>query len=92
MKNNWLKLAILSLIRLYQRTLSPDEGWFRSLFPHGYCQFHPHCSEYCYQAIERKGILRGLSLGLWRILRCHPWSKGGLDPVESSDKATVHSL
>ncbi len=82
MDKNWLKLAILWLIRLYQKTLSLDDGWFRGFFPNGYCQFHPHCSEYCYQAVEKYGVFKGLWLGGWRVLRCHPWSKGGFDPVK----------
>jgi len=77
----WLKLAILSLIKLYQKTLSPDQGWFRALYPNGFCPYSPHCSDYCYQAIEKYGIVMGVYRGLRRVLRCHPWSKGGLDPV-----------
>ncbi|MFH0873799.1 MAG: membrane protein insertion efficiency factor YidD [Candidatus Komeilibacteria bacterium] len=79
--NKWLKLAILSLIWLYRRTLSPDEGWFSGLYPNGFCPYEPHCSVYCYQAIEKYGIVRGAYKGLARILRCHPWTAGGHDPV-----------
>ncbi len=70
------------LIRLYQKTISPDWGWFRSLFPNGYCKFHPTCSEYTYQAIDSYGVLRGTGMGLWRIARCNPWSKGGTDTIQ----------
>lgn len=45
------------------------------------CRFMPTCSEYAKQAIVRHGIIRGTVLGLKRILRCHPWSSGGFDPV-----------
>ncbi|PIU03456.1 membrane protein insertion efficiency factor YidD [Candidatus Shapirobacteria bacterium CG08_land_8_20_14_0_20_39_18] len=45
------------------------------------CRFQPTCSEYTYQAIEKYGILLGSWKGLRRIFRCHPWSKGGLDPL-----------
>jgi putative membrane protein insertion efficiency factor len=45
------------------------------------CKFRPSCSEYTAQAIEKYGVLRGIALGTWRILRCNPWSAGGDDPV-----------
>lgn len=47
------------------------------------CRYEPTCSTYAAQAIERYGILRGLVLGTWRVLRCNPWSHGGFDPVEN---------
>ena len=68
-------------IRAYQRTLSPDTGWFRALYPHGYCKFTPTCSAYTHQAIERYGVLRGCWLGFQRVLRCNPWHRGGIDLV-----------
>ncbi|HPN81529.1 MAG TPA: membrane protein insertion efficiency factor YidD, partial [bacterium] len=49
----WLTIFLLRLIRLYQKTLSFDYGWFRFLFPGGYCRFQPTCSEYAYQAIKK---------------------------------------
>jgi uncharacterized protein len=61
-------------IRLYQRLLSPVVG--------ERCKYYPSCSEYAAQAIARFGILRGLVLAGWRLLRCNPWSHGGFDPVE----------
>lgn len=72
---------MLWLIRVYQRTVSPDTGFFAVLFPHGYCRFHPTCSEYTYQAIARYGIVRGSLKGGYRILRCNPWNAGGNDPL-----------
>ncbi|MGI8622740.1 MAG: membrane protein insertion efficiency factor YidD, partial [Solirubrobacteraceae bacterium] len=45
--------------------------------------YHPSCSSYAVQAVERYGILRGLVLDGWRVLRCHPWSHGGYDPPEA---------
>jgi putative membrane protein insertion efficiency factor len=62
-------------IRLYQRLVSPLVG--------SRCKYYPSCSEYAAQAIGRFGILRGLVLAAWRLLRCNPWSHGGFDPVES---------
>jgi putative membrane protein insertion efficiency factor len=47
------------------------------------CKYEPSCSMYAIQAIERYGILRGLVLAGWRVLRCNPWSHGGFDPVEA---------
>jgi uncharacterized protein len=61
-------------IRLYQLVISPALG--------ERCKYYPSCSEYAAQAIQRFGILRGLVLAGWRLLRCNPWSHGGLDPVE----------
>jgi putative membrane protein insertion efficiency factor len=61
-------------IRLYQRAISPA-------IPRR-CKYEPSCSRYAVQAIERYGILRGLVLAAWRLLRCNPWSHGGYDPVE----------
>jgi putative membrane protein insertion efficiency factor len=61
-------------IRAYQVVLSPLLG--------GRCKYHPSCSHYAVQAVERYGILRGLVLAAWRLLRCNPFSRGGYDPVE----------
>jgi putative membrane protein insertion efficiency factor len=67
-------VAILP-IRLYQLLISPLVGQR--------CKYYPSCSEYAVQAIRRFGILRGLVLAGWRLLRCNPWSRGGVDPVEN---------
>ena len=61
-------------IALYARFISPLLG------PR--CRYHPSCSNYASQAIEEFGILRGLVLAGWRVLRCNPWSHGGFDPVD----------
>jgi uncharacterized protein len=74
------KLA-LWLIRFYQKFISFDTGWGKFLAPSSACRFFPPCSEYTYQAIAKYGILHGSIVGLKRILRCHPGSAGGLDPV-----------
>jgi len=65
------------LIRLYQLVISP-------LFPAS-CRFHPTCSHYAAEAIERHGAARGTWLALCRIARCNPWGGGGLDPVPTPD-------
>lgn len=61
-------------IKIYQKTVSPLMGQR--------CKYYPSCSEYAVQAISKFGILRGLVLAGWRLLRCNPWSHGGFDPVE----------
>lgn len=77
-----MKRFVLAAIRFYQRYLSFDTGILRFLFlTDKACRFTPTCSEYMYQAIARYGIIDGLSLGMKRIVRCHPWSKGGEDPL-----------
>lgn len=77
-----MKFLPLILIRFYQRYLSFDTGLFRIFFPSvGTCRFSPRCSEYFYQAVAKYGILHGSLLGFKRLLRCHPGSPGGSDPV-----------
>jgi putative membrane protein insertion efficiency factor len=70
------------LIRGYQLFLSP-------VFPAS-CRFHPTCSEYARDALAEHGIGRGLSLSIWRILRCNPWSRGGHDPVPPACSGHSH--
>jgi uncharacterized protein len=67
--------AAIAPIRLYQRVISPA-------LPRR-CKYEPTCSLYAVQAIRRFGILRGLVLAGWRLLRCNPFSHGGFDPVEA---------
>lgn len=74
------RYGVLWMIRIYQKTISPDHGWFAGLTMHG-CRFHPSCSQYTYTAIERYGIIKGGYLGSKRILRCTPFTDGGYDPV-----------
>ena len=72
----------LLLIRIYQKTLSFDHSWLKYFKPQGQCKFYPTCSEYTHNAIVRYGILKGAYAGVRRILRCHPWSKGGIDYID----------
>lgn len=82
------RLPILGMIRFYQTTLSPDHGIFKSRHPFGYCKFYPTCSEYAHEAVKRFGVVRGCAKAGWRILRCNPWTKGGVDEIveEGRDK------
>jgi putative membrane protein insertion efficiency factor len=53
---------------------------YKKYFSKGYsCRFVPSCSEYTYLAVDKYGVIKGLGLGLWRVLRCNPWNKGGVD-------------
>lgn len=67
------KIAVL-LIKLYQLTLSPFLGG-------GKCRFYPNCSQYVLESVDKHGFIYGVVLGVSRICRCAPWSKGGYDPV-----------
>ncbi|MCG2685954.1 membrane protein insertion efficiency factor YidD [Candidatus Parcubacteria bacterium] len=74
---------VLRLIGFYQKHLSLDQGWARvSFLTDRACRFTPTCSQYTYEAVEKYGVGKGLWLGLKRVLRCHPWSPGGYDPVK----------
>ncbi len=63
----------IAMLRLYKRWISPA-------FPPS-CRYVPTCSEYAMEAVARRGVLPGAMLAAWRLLRCHPFTKGGYDPV-----------
>ena len=68
-----MKKLLISLVRFYRRAISP-------LFP-GCCRYIPTCSEYAVEAVEKYGAAKGGLLALRRLMRCHPFHKGGYDPV-----------
>jgi uncharacterized protein len=68
-----MKAIALVLLRLYRLAVSP--------YVPTSCRFYPSCSSYMIEAIEKKGVIRGVMLGLIRILKCHPFHPGGFDPV-----------
>jgi putative membrane protein insertion efficiency factor len=65
--------AAVFLVRAYQRGVSPLLG--------ARCKFHPSCSQYALEAFQELGFLRGVVVAGWRLLRCNPWSDGGVDHV-----------
>lgn len=67
---SWL---LFGVIRAYQLLISPFLGH--------HCRYFPSCSQYMVDAIKQRGIFKGIFLGIKRILRCHPWHAGGVDPV-----------
>ena len=69
-----MKKVLILIIRFYQKVISP-------MFP-PCCRFVPTCSQYAIEAISKYGPIKGGGKAVWRILRCHPFSKGGYDPVD----------
>ncbi|MGH9556424.1 MAG: membrane protein insertion efficiency factor YidD [Terriglobales bacterium] len=77
-----MKWLLTGLLRAYQRLVSP-------LLPPA-CRYLPTCSEYALEALERHGVVRGGILAVGRILRCHPFVRGGYDPVDPNLKRIAH--
>ena len=69
-----IKRLLIALVRGYQILLSP--------LKRPTCRFYPSCSAYFIEAVRTHGTMKGVCLGVWRILRCHPFSRGGYDPVK----------
>lgn len=76
-----MKQILIQLIKIYQHTLSPDHGWFKSKWPYGYCRYHPTCSQYAIEAITEYGAIKGVWLASKRIVRCNPFAQPGVDQV-----------
>lgn len=71
---NLPRFPLLFLIRVYQKTISPN-------LPENTCRFYPTCSHYGYTSIYKYGVIKGGFMAAWRILRCNPFNEGGYDPV-----------
>ncbi|HLL60536.1 MAG TPA: membrane protein insertion efficiency factor YidD [Candidatus Nitrosocosmicus sp.] len=77
-----MKKIVLYCITAYQKINIFHNPIMKMLFlSDTICRFEPTCSQYTYQAVEKYGVIKGLVLGLKRIIRCHPFSKGGFDPL-----------
>lgn len=77
-----MKYLFIGLVRLYQ--------WFISPHLPSSCRYYPTCSHYAVEALQKHGALKGSWLAFYRVLRCNPWSKGGLDPVPDPDSHCSH--
>lgn len=74
----------IKLIEFYQTYFSHDHSPYWSKIKRPACKYYPTCSEYTKQAIIKFGLIKGFIIGIWRILRCNPFSKGGIDLVENN--------
>jgi len=74
----------IKLIEFYQIYFSHDHSPYWSKIKRPACKYYPTCSEYTKQAINKFGFIKGVIIGIWRILRCNPFSKGGVDLVENN--------
>ncbi|MGZ5128874.1 MAG: membrane protein insertion efficiency factor YidD [Actinomycetota bacterium] len=76
------RALLIGMIRLYRATLS---GWLG-----GQCRFYPSCSHYAEDAVRTHGATKGAVLATWRVLRCNPFGKGGIDPVPAPRPRTTY--
>ncbi len=74
--------VLIALIRVYQYAISPMFGQR--------CKYYPSCSNYAIGALREHGVIRGIGLASWRLLRCNPFSNGGYDPVPPRHDCTHH--
>ena len=77
----WPRQGLIGLVKAYRLLLKP---WLGNA-----CRFEPTCSAYAMQALHRHGALRGSALAGWRLMRCHPWCAGGIDPVPGTPPAAA---
>jgi len=81
---SWPSVAVAGLIRGWQLVVSP---WYGPT-----CRYYPSCSSYALVAVQRHGVLKGGVLAAWRLLRCNPWSPGGVDHVPERRRSTPSEL
>ena len=74
-----LAKGVIWLIKLYQKTISPDHSKHGETHPFKGCKFYPSCSAYAILVLEKDGFVFGLPKIIWRVLRCNPWNQGGVD-------------
>ncbi len=79
-----MRILLIWLLKAYRFAISPLYGQV--------CRYHPTCSAYALQAVQTHGAIRGIYLSARRVLRCHPWSAGGYDPVPQSRSVKQHDL
>jgi uncharacterized protein len=72
----------VAILRAYRAVISPLYG--------DVCRYYPSCSAYALGAIQQHGVVKGIGLGTWRIARCHPWAKGGVDDVPAPHHDHYH--
>lgn len=77
--NTIFRDLVISLITVYQKTISPDHGIFRNQYPYGFCKYFPTCSEYTKQAILKFGLVKGCWLGFTRVVSCNPLTSPKID-------------
>ena len=80
--------AEIAVLRLYRAVISPLYG--------DVCRYHPSCSRYALEAVQQSGVVVGTALAAWRVLRCNPWSRGGVDDpparLQPSYRITTHGF
>ncbi len=79
-----MKYVLIGLLKAYRAVISPLYG--------DVCKFHPTCSAYALEAVQLHGAIKGSWLTVRRLVRCHPWSLGGIDPVPATDAQKVHRV
>ncbi len=76
-----LAQMFMVFIKFYQKTISPDHSHLGQSQPFVGCKFYPSCSVYSLKTLEKFGFFWGMPKIIWRVLRCNPWNKGGIDDV-----------